>query len=179
MTGRISNIMQLGKDIIVTIVTASCEFQGNEIVEVKKQSKKRSLSANAYFHVLSDKLADVMGVSKAYAKNFLLARYGQRELDEDGNVVTLAVKEGIDLMEREDIHTALIGSKLIPSESPYDEDEYYDVYAVIRGTHTYTSAEMNYLITGTVSEAKEQGIETMTPQEIARLEGIAEHYSRK
>lgn len=172
MTGKISNIMQLGKDIIVTIVTSSCEFQGNEIVEVKKQSKKRSLSANAYFHVLSDKIADAIGVSKAYAKNFLLSRYGQRELDESGEPLRLAVKEGIDLMEREDIHTSLVGYD-------YVDGEQYDVYEVVRGSHTYTSAEMNVLITGTVSEAKELGIETMTPQEIARLEGIAEHYSKR
>lgn len=174
MTGRITNIMQIGKDILVTIVTSSCEFQGNEVVEVKKQSKKRSLSANAYFHLLSDKIADVRGVSKAYAKNFLLARYGQRERDENGNTIRLAVRQNIDLYEREDIHAALVGVKF-----DYDTDTMYDVYELIRGTHTYTSAEMNYLITGTVSEAKEQGIETMTPQEIARLEGIAEHYSKR
>ena len=172
MTGRISNIMQLGKDIIVTIVTASCEFQGNEVVEVKKQSKKRSLSANAYFHVLSDKIADAIGVSKPYAKNFLLARYGQRELDSNGEPLRLAVKEGIDLMEREDIHTALVGYDYIDGET-------YDIYEVVRGSHTYTSAEFNALLTGTTSEAKELGIETMTPQEIARLEGIAEHYSKR
>lgn len=172
--------MQLGKDIIVTIVTSSCEFQGNEVVEVKKQSKKRSLSANAYFHLLSDKIADVMGVSKAYAKNFLLARYGQRERDENGEYIILEVKEGLDLLEREDIHTALYGSKFVPAEyPPYEEDEVHDLYVVVRGSHTYDSKEMSVLINGTVSEAKELGIETMTPQEIARLEGIAEHYTKR
>lgn len=172
MTGKISNIMQLGKDIIVTIVTSSCEFQGNEIVEVKKQSKKRSLSANAYFHLLSDKIADATPCSKAHAKNMLLGSYGQRELDEDGNYIILAVKEGIDLTEREDIHTVLVDRDLI-------KGEWYDIYAVVRGSHTYDTREMSILIEGTVQEAKNMGIETMTPQEIARLEGIAEHYTKK
>lgn len=173
MTGRISNIMQLGKNIIVTIVTSSCEFQGNEIVEVKKQSKKRSLSANAYFHVLSDKIADATPCSKAYAKNSLLGSYGQRERDENGNVVTLAVREDtVDLMEREDLHTVLVGRDLI-------KGEWFDMYEVVRGSHTYDSKEMSILIEGTVQEAKNMGIETMTPQEIARLEGIAEHYSKR
>lgn len=173
MTGKISNIMQLGKDIIVTIVTSSCEFQGNEIVEVKKQTKKRSLSANAYFHVLSDKIADATPCSKAYAKNSLLGSYGQRERDENGNVVTLAVREDtVDLMEREDLHTVLVGRDLI-------KGEWFDMYEVVRGSHTYDSKEMSILIEGTVQEAKNMGIETMTPQEIARLEGIAEHYSKK
>lgn len=172
MTGRISNIVAFGKDINVTITTSECPFEGGEIVEVKKQTKKRSLSANAYFHVLSDKIADKIGVSKAYAKNFLLSRYGQRERDEDGNVLTLAVKEGIDLMEREDIHTALVGTE-------YIDGILYDVYEVVRGSHTLDSREMTVLIAGTVSECKELGIETMTPQELERLDKVAEHFSKK
>lgn len=173
MIGRISNIMSFGKDIHVTIITSECEFQGDEVVEVTKQTKKRSLNANAYFHVLSDKIADKIGVSKAYAKNFLLGRYGQRERDENGNPITLAVKEGIDLMEREDIHTALVGAE-------YIDGELFDIYEVVRGSHTYSSTEFTTLINGTISECKEiGGIETMTPQEIARLDGIAKHYTKR
>lgn len=172
MTGKISNIVAFGKEIRVTITTSDCPFQGGEIVEVKKQTKKRSLSANAYFHVLSDKIADAIGTSKAHAKNMLLARYGQRERDENGNVVTLAVREGIDLSERADIHTELVDRDLI-------KGEWYDIYEVVRGSHTYDNVEMAVLIAGTVSDCKDLGIETMSPQEIERLEGIAKHYSKK
>lgn len=179
MTGRITNIMALGKDIVLTIVSSECEFQGGEEVTIKKQTRKRSLSANAYFHVLSDKIADAMGVSKAYAKNWIMGRYGQREHLENGNYLTLKVRSdaNVDLMEREDIHTFLIGSD--SEYDAYDEAINYDVYVIIRGSHTYNTHEMSVLINGAVSEAKELGIETMTPQEIARLEGIAEHYSKK
>lgn len=173
MTGKIQNIMVMGGDIAVIVVTKGCcEFKGDEIVEVKKQTKKRSLSANAYFHVLSDKIADATPCSKAHAKNSLLGSYGQRERDENGNVITLAVKEGIDLTEREDIHTVLVDRDLI-------KGEWYDIYEVVRGSHTYDTREMSILIEGTIQEAKNMGIETMTPQEIARLEGIAQHYSKK
>ena len=172
MTGKIQSIVKLGQDIVVTIVTSSCEFQGSEEVEVKKRSKKRSLSANAYFHVLSDKIADAVGCSKAYSKNSLLGSYGQRERDDNGNAITLAVAEGVDMMEREDIHTVLVDRDLI-------KGEWFDIYEVIRPSHTYSKHEFNVLITGTVSEAKALGIETMTPGEIERLEGIAEHNSRR
>lgn len=178
MTGTISNILRIGKDFIVTIVSSSCEFEGETLVEVKKKTNKRSLSANSYFHVLSGKIADAMGVSKAYSKNFLLARYGQREIDEDGNPIVLAVRDGIDMMEREDIHTALVGSQEV-----YVEDQgyvEYSLYEVVRGSHTYDTKEMSVLIEGTITEAKMiGGIETMTPEEIARLEGIAEKHNHK
>ena len=189
MIGRIQNIMALGKDIVLTITTSECEFQGGEVVEVKKQTKKRSLSANAYFHVLSDKIADAMGVSKAYAKNFLLGRYGQREYAENGNYITIKVREDakVDLMEREDIHTFLIGferetvsNQDLPEYDPYLPEEYidYDVYVIIRGSHTYDTREMSVLINGAISEAKILGIETLTPQELERMEGYAKHYTK-
>ena len=44
-------------------------------------------------------------------------------------------------------------------------------YRLYRGTHTYDSKEMAMLIDGTIEECKEQGIETMTPNELERLKG--------
>lgn len=37
-------------------------------VEIKQYREKRSLSANAYFHVLVGKLADKLGTSNAYMR---------------------------------------------------------------------------------------------------------------
>jgi hypothetical protein len=39
----------------------------------------------------------------------------------------------------------------------------------MRGSHTYDSREMSRLIDGTVSEAKELGIETLSPAELERM----------
>ena len=50
-----------------------------------------------------------------------------------------------------------------------DNGRLYRVYYVMRGSHTYDTKEMSRLIDGTVSEAKELGIETMTPNEIERM----------
>lgn len=46
-------------------------------VEMKKYRQKRSLDANAYFHVLVGKIADALTISKAKAKNVLICKYGQ------------------------------------------------------------------------------------------------------
>ena len=42
-------------------------------------------------------------------------------------------------------------------------------YKVYRGSHTYDTKEMSILIDGTVADAKELGIETMTPAELAEM----------
>ncbi len=45
-------------------------------------------------------------------------------------------------------------------------------WAVIRGSHTYDNKEMSALIDGTVEDAKEMGIETLSPGEIERLKAL-------
>lgn len=44
-------------------------------ITAKKHRKKRSLDANAYFHVLVGKIADRLGISKTRCKNILIGRY--------------------------------------------------------------------------------------------------------
>jgi hypothetical protein len=56
-----------------------------------------------------------------------------------------------------------------------EESAYW--YRLYRGTHTYDSREMAMLIDGTIEECKEQGIETMTPNELERLKGY-ERYQK-
>ena len=45
----------------------------------------------------------------------------------------------------------------------------YRTYTVLAGSSTYDTKEMSELINGLVSECKEQGIETLTPDELARM----------
>ena len=128
---------------------------------VKRITQRRSLNANAYFHVLVGKIADKLNISKARAKNELLGKYGQRELTETGQLI-ISVRSDIDMLEREDIHCVPIGYGKA-------NDTEFTHWAIIRPSHTYDNVEMNVLITGTVDDAKELGIETMTPDEIERI----------
>ncbi|MBQ1297250.1 MAG: hypothetical protein IIY21_24610, partial [Clostridiales bacterium] len=127
-------------------------------ITVKKATKPRSLDANAYFHVLCDKLRLKLGISMSHMKNILITSYGQIEYIEDQAIIykTNAPEEYI--QELEAVHMKFIKQ---------GEDGAY-WYKVYRGSHTYDSAEMHKLLEGTIYEAKEQGIETSTPEEIRR-----------
>ena len=129
-------------------------------IKVTKSTNPRSLNANAYFHVLCDKLRQKLGVSMAAMKNELITSYGQIDYLEDGKAIiykTNAPPERV--QELEEAHMKFMHQG--------DDGAYW--YKVYRGSHTYDSKEMSILIDGTISEAKEQGIETKTPEEIARL----------
>ena len=50
------------------------------------------------------------------------------------------------------------------------EEVEHAIYWVVKESHLYNSEEMARLIDGTVTEAKELGIETLPPLEIKRLQ---------
>lgn len=167
MTGRLIDVVQtVDRKFRVTFeVDAIDEIRGMENKEISltitKTAKKRSLNANAYFHVLVGKIADKMAISKPKCKNILLGRYGQRWIEEDAPLI-ISVLSKIDMEEREDIHCIPVGYATIQGKE-------FTHWAVVRPSHEYDSTEMAHLIDGTVQEAKDLGIETIPAAELERM----------
>ena len=133
-------------------------------IKVNKATKPRSLDANAYFHVLCDKLRQKLGISMARCKNMLITSYGQIEYIDDTVPLCYKTNAPIDyVMEQESPHMKFIRMS----------DDFAYMYMVYRGSHTYNSQEMHKLLEGTIQECLMQGdIEVKTPDEIARLEAL-------
>lgn len=124
LTGKIKNLAvdYFSKKITVTLEINEAERFIKGVDELKKLEKlsviikpfrkKRSLSANAYFHVLVTKIAEKVGTSKAEAKNLMIGRYGQPELIK-GDIAVLKTNVPTNIMyKKEDIHTVAIGRRL-------------------------------------------------------------------
>ena len=128
-------------------------------VSARKYREKRSLSANAYFHVLAGKIAEKTGEKMTHEKNRLIREYGQWEFH-DGKIPTLTMKPEYEdmLLDLDTVHV-----------KPIRRDENSVQFGLMRGSHTYDTAEMSRLIDATVAECKELGIETMPPQELERM----------
>lgn len=153
-----------GKPRITFEVDAVDELRGLDgelTIEVKKRCEKRSLNANAYFHVLVNKMADAAKISKTRMKNELLGKYGQREVLEDGPTI-ISVLSRIDMLERSDIHCVAVGYGKV-------NDKDFTHWAIIKPSHEYNTKEMAELIDGTIEDAKAMGIPTATPDEIERM----------
>lgn len=162
------------KGILVTLSLADVPVQELQnlktmdqlSVSIKKYRKKRSLDANAYFHLLVGKLADKLSISKIRCKNIMIGRYGQIDYI-DGRPVMIKTQIPVsDMLEQENLHCLPCGGK---TEENGLQTFFYRVY---RGSHTYNTEEMSVLIDGVVQEAREQGIETETPDEIERLKSL-------
>jgi hypothetical protein len=170
LTGTITGLQrdfESGKPVVLLRVEENLDgiddLMGKTLdVVLKIFRKKRSRDANAYFHVLADKIAKKMGRSNDWTKNYLLARYGQRYYV-DGRILMCYFPEILDVSEDPKNHFA-----------PTDEVEIINGrrccgYQLVRGSHTYDTKEMSQLIDGTVQEAKDLNIETLSPDDLKRM----------
>lgn len=132
----------------------------DKVFTISEFRRKRSLNANAYFHVLVDKIAEKMRLSHTEVHNMMIADWGR--VDEE--LSTIIMDDEIPWEKVKAIHL-----RPTTHTQVLDNGKLYRVYLVMRGSHTYNSLEMAHLIDGTVQEAKKQGIETLPPQDLERL----------
>lgn len=177
LTGKITGIFTnfLTKKFELKLVVNEPEFliKGYEElkdaelldIRIKKYRKRRSLDANAYFHVLVDKLADKVGISKPRCKNIMIGRYGQPFFIDENETKEAVIKTNIpenQMLENETFHCAPCGARMEGGTEVI-------FYKVFRGSSTYNTKEMSMLIDGLVSECKEFGVETLPPDELERM----------
>lgn len=136
-------------------------------ITVKLWRDKRSLDANSYYWVLLSRLAEAVGISKPRAHNLMLRKYGQN-LVVDSQIAFLVIP---DTEEAEETALEAESFHIRPTSQVKQgkDGKMYRTYTVLAGSSTYDTKEMSELINGLVSECKEQGIETLTPDELARM----------
>lgn len=128
-------------------------LSGEELsIEIKKYKKHRSLNANAYFWQLADKIAKKLNSDKDTVYLLQLSKYG---------VFT-------------DLEIKRDALPILREHFRYVEefDDGYEDNATVRcyyGSSGYNTQEMSDLINGTVKDAKELGIEVLTPDELNRM----------
>lgn len=136
-------------------------------IEVKLSKGKRSNNANAYFHVLCQEISTAMNLRHVIktpiaVKNALIADYGQVEYTGDYPIKLKTKMPPEEALNRPELHLMYIG---------VEPNDWY-CYYVMRGSHTYNTAEMTALINGAVALAKDYGVVTMPPKEMERLLAI-------
>ena len=116
---------------------------------------KSSLAANDYAWVLITQIAESMTPPQNKETVYLemLKRYGQSEF--------ISVLSGIDIRGYFKYYEEY--------GKGHVEGREFTHYKIYKGSSEYDAREMNILLEGIIQEAKELGIETMTPAEKERL----------
>ena len=139
-------------------------------LDLNRPRKKRSLTANAYFHVLVGEIAAAMRMGNEEVKRNLVLGYGTLARDADGVVI------GFKLPVSVDVNTIYDYAKSFKTVE--EGGKSFHCYLVYKRTRDMPSNEFSRLLDGAISEAKELGIDTATPAEIARMKEEMERQER-
>lgn len=136
-------------------------------LKVVQWRQKRSLDANAYYWSLLTKLAEVLKVSKPCAHNMILRKYGQLVIF-DGSVAYVRIPD-TDIAEHEALEASTYHIRPTGQVVTGKDGTIYRTYVMLKGSSDYNTKEMTELIDGLVWDCKELEIETLPPEELARM----------
>lgn len=173
LTGRILSVSfdyQTGKPIItfeinekqaaLKMVDGLKRF-GKLAIKVAQFRQKRSRDANAYFHLLVNKIAEATDQSDDAVKRDLVTSYGTLARDENGDLIGAMFPASVD-PDRFYPYTRSY-------KTEYRDGKAYTCYLFYERTRYLDTAQMAHLIEGTVAEAKALGIETKPKEELESL----------
>ena len=133
-------------------------------VEIKKYRKKRSLDANSYAWTLIDKLASELGMSKIEVYRNAIKNIG------GVSDIVCVMDEAVEKL-RQGWEKHGLGWQTETMESKIPGCTNVILYY---GSSVYDTKQMSQLIDNLVQDAKALGIETTTPEEIARYKELWE-----
>lgn len=125
-------------------------------IEIDKYREKRSLNANSYAWALLTEIGNVMRLSKEDVYLQMLKEYGQSEM--------ISVKAHIPIGEYIKYYEEAGESTL--------NGTLFKHYKVFKGSSEFDKREMAIFLDGVVQEAKNLGLDTRTPDEIANLKSL-------
>lgn len=124
--------------------------------ECKEVKQRRSMTQNAYYWAMLNKLARVIKSSDSDVHKRMLREYGVCDIFSIGVSVPLD-----DYFKYYDVLSV-----------DYESGEERRIVKVYKGSSRMNSSEFTSLIEGMRYECEAQGIDVMTPEEIARLRFI-------
>lgn len=132
----------------------------DKLFEVKERKRKRSLTQNAYYWVLLNQLARALDYPDSEVHGYMLREYGVCQV--------FSVREDVPI-EGYFRYYDVIGRGMA-------NGQWFKHIKAYKGSSEMNSTEFTHLLNGLREECVAQGIQVMTPAEIAQLtyvEGVA------
>ena len=124
-----------------------------KVFEIKEYKEHRSLSQNAYAWKLITELGNVLHKSKEEVYLEMLKDYGQ------SIIISLNSEININHYFR---YYDLIGTGIV-------NNKVFNHYKIYKGSSEFDTKEMSIFIDGIIEHCEEQGIPTLTREEIERM----------
>lgn len=151
----------------------------NQVWDLKphKVKKKRSISSNNYYWNLVEELAVKTKTPKMKIHNLYLRQVGQTEKFGDKPVYMLLPDDDV---TEEQVLLASAYHLAPRRETKVGTDgKTYRWYVLLKGSSDFTVEQMSMLVDLAVQDAKEQGIEIMTPDELAHMRELEKAHEQR
>ena len=159
-----------------------------DIKEHKEKPKKRSLDSNSYFWILVNKIAEHQNISDTEVHDRFLSENISYFYKEDGAIDWITsprepnqyglmkekVADGYNYWLFAGYKVKLQKDDGTVCKDPQGNEITSNVYWHIKGSHQMDSVQMGRLIDSVIYEAKNLGIETATPEQIAEMQRLWE-----
>ena len=133
-------------------------LEGKLSIKIDKFREKRSLNANNYAWKLMTEIGNVVRISKEQVYLDMLRQYGQ------GGTVSIEEKHVANFQRMYKYHESLGKSKL--------NGKTFEHFRFWVGSSEYNTQEMSIFLDGIIYEARQIGISTETPEQIAKMKSL-------
>ena len=172
-----ANEVFTGKAIDIATFLVSADKETLWDLSPHKEKRKRSLSSNRYYWNLVEELAVKTHVPKMKIHNLYLRQVGQVEKYGDKPVYMLLPDDDVteeQVLLADEYHLAPRRETKLGNDG-----KTYRWYVLLKGSSDFDVEHMNMLVDLAVQDAKEQGIEVMTPTELAHIRELEKQHDTK
>lgn len=139
----------------------------DKLYDISEHRERRSLDSNSYYWVLVAKLSQKLRMSSARIHNTMLREVAPPFLI-DGRIAMQPIPD-TDEAENQVIESTTFHLKPSSGTIEGKDGQVYRWYIILRGSSTFNKEEMNALIDRIVEECKQQDIEVVSSDELARM----------
>ena len=145
-----------------------------KVWDIEEHKDKRSLRQNAYYWQLITKVAAKLRISTSRLHNLML-RDADRPLVIGGKVQFVSIPD-TDEAEEDALESTTFHVQPTSKTTVGEKGTVFRWYRMLRGSHDMNTEEFSFLVDLLIEEAKQQGIETITPAELARMRELEKGY---
>lgn len=149
----------------------------NSMWDLSEHKEKRSLNSNSYYWALVGKVAQKTHISSNVIHNQNLRDLGLIwRINDELVPIYLPDTENA---EKEALNATTYHIKPTSQVKEGKDGKMFRCYVMLRGSSTFNTEEMSALLDLMIQEAKAQGIETMTPAELAHMRELEKNAIEK
>jgi hypothetical protein len=162
------------KNRLITYLVSQAE---GLLFDLSPHKEKRTLNQNAYYWKLCGMVAKATGVSSSEIHNLNLRAIGLCE-DFGGERAIVYIPD-TEQAEKQALNSETLHLKPTSQIKQGNDGVIYRAYVMLRGSHSFNTAEFTALLNLMIQDAKALDIEVLPPAELERMRQLAEQEEKR